>query len=174
MTGVQTCALPIFCALASASAAAAAGLTMSAELSSHRIALGDQLVLSVAIAGSGSAAPKPPLIPDVEIYESGKSQSMSIVNGSVSSRVVHTYVLNPRKAGRFVVPPLELAGAEPTPPIVFTVDAAPGEAAPPAPAPSGQPAPPPNAPARAAPSPDAFVTAALDKTRAFEIGRAHV
>ncbi|MDD5304209.1 MAG: BatD family protein, partial [Elusimicrobia bacterium] len=110
---MKTIALAV-CALLAAVAAAAADLTVTATLNSNRITLGDQLVLSVAISGSGSAAPKPPLIPDVEIYESGKSQSMSIVSGSVSSRVVLTYVLNPQKTGRFVVPPLEVPGAAPT------------------------------------------------------------
>lgn len=154
----------------SAAAAAAADLTATATLSSHQLVLGDQIVLSVAIQGSGSAAPKPPLIPDVEIYESGKSQSMTIINGRVSSSVVHTFVLNPRKTGRFVVPAIEVPGAAATPPMVFNVDAAPKEPAPgqaPAPhqppVPSQAPAPAPNPGG----SPDAFVTAQLEKNRAL-------
>lgn len=166
---MKTAALAV-CVLLSAVASAAAQLTVSATLNNNRITLGDQLVLSVAISGSGSAAPKPPLIPDVEIYESGKSQSMSIINGSISSQVVHTYVLNPRKAGRFVVPPLEVPGAAPTAPITFSVDAVPSEPAPPAA--HAPPLPPAQAPAqnigsRPGASPDAFVTATLEKNRAF-------
>ncbi|MDP3543059.1 MAG: BatD family protein, partial [Elusimicrobiota bacterium] len=156
--------------------ASAAGFSVSATLNNHRVVLGDQLVLSVTIAGSGTASPKPPLIPDVEIYESGKSQSMTIVGGRVSSTVVLTYVLNPKKSGRFVVPPLQVAGAEPTAPIAFHVDPAPREEpAPPAqaPAPPAAPAPPsgsnpePPPAARPGPTPDAFVTAQLEKSRAF-------
>lgn len=147
--------------------AAAAELTVTAALNIPRIVLGDQLVLSVSIAGSGSASPKPPLIPDVEIYESGKSQSMSIINGRVSSSVVHTYVLNPKKAGSFVVPPIEVPDAAPTAPIAFTVD---GSEAPPASAPRA-PAAAPNpaaaGPARPGGAPDAFVAATLEKSRAF-------
>lgn len=157
--------------LALAASAAAAELTVSAVLNNTRVALGDQLVLSVAISGSGAPSPKPPLIPDVEVYESGKSQSMSIVNGAVSSRVVVTYVLNPRKAGRFVVPPIEVAGAAPTAPISFVVEEQPSEPAPQAPPPGHVPpaaAVPPQGQSRAAgPSPDAFVTAALEKNKAF-------
>jgi hypothetical protein len=170
---VKAAALAVGVLLGTA-ASAAAQLAVSATLNNNRITLGDQLVLSVAISGSGSAAPKPPLIPDVEIYESGKSQSMSIINGSVSSRVVHTYVLNPRKAGRFVVPPLEVPGAAPTAPIEFSVDVAPSEPAPPPSPPTAHtpPLPPAQAPApnpgsRPGPSPDAFVTATLEKNRAF-------
>ncbi|MBI2384901.1 MAG: protein BatD, partial [Elusimicrobia bacterium] len=157
-----------------AAAAAAADLAVTATLSSHQLVFGDQIVLSVAIMGSGSAAPKAPLIPDVEIYESGKSQSMTIINGRVSSSVVHTFVLNPRKTGRFVVPAIEVPGAAPTPPMVFNVDAAPKEP-PPAPAPSQAPAPgqppapgpvPAPAPSPGA-TPDAFVTAQLEKNRAL-------
>lgn len=173
---MKTSALAV-CVLLAAAAAAAAELTVTATLNNNRISLGDQLVLSVAISGSGSATPKPPLIPDVEIYESGKSQSMSIVNGSVSSRVVHTYVLNPRKTGRFVVPPLEVPGAAPTTPIEFDVDGpSPTESGGGAASPHGSVAAPQAPPARnSAPnpgprpgaSPDAFVTATLEKNRAF-------
>lgn len=162
--------------LLAATASAAADLTVSATLNNHLITLGDQLVLSVSIAGSGSATPKPPLIPDVEVYESGKSQSMSIINGRVSSSVVYTYVLNPRKTGRFVVPAIEVTGAAPTPQIIFNVVAMP-KADPPAPPatpdpapaapPSGAPPAPPQAPSRPGTSPDAFVTAVLEKNRAY-------
>lgn len=171
-------ALAVCAAAALAASASAAGLSVSATLNNHRVALGDQLVLSVTIAGSGTAAPKPPLIPDVEIYESGKSQAMTIVGGRVSSTVVLTYVLNPKKSGRFVVPPLEVAGAAPTAPIVFNVDPAPREE--PAPAPPAQEPGPPAAPVppsapnpepepapRPGATPDAFVTAVLEKKRAL-------
>jgi len=171
-----------------APAIAGAAVAVTATLNHERVALGDQLVLSVAIAGSGTASPKTPLIPDVEIYESGKSQSMSIINGSVSSRVVLTYILAPRKAGRFIVPPIEVPGAGPTPPIAFTVvpvapddmppaaaakpaatpaapaDPPPGPAATPLSQPPPQTAPPPHA---AGPTPDAFVTAALEKNKPY-------
>ncbi len=147
--------------------ARAADVSVAATLNTQRVVLGDQLVLSIAIYGSGSAAPKAPLIPNVEIYESGKSQSMSIVNGHVSSSVVHTYVLNPQKAGRFVVPPIEIPGAAPTDTLVFNVDAAAPAPAPPAATPPIGAPPRPAAPNPGAPNPDAFVTAALDKNRAL-------
>lgn len=143
--------------------AAAGEVSVAAQLSAPRATLGEQIVLSVSITGS-SASPTPPLIPDVEVYESGKSQSMSIINGKVSSSVVVAFVLIPKKTGRFKVPPIEIAGAEPTPPIEFSVDAA-GAAAPIPP--PGAPRQPPPAGAARQGSPDVFVTAALDKKRAF-------
>lgn len=151
----------------------AAALSATAELSADHIEVGDQVVLSVAINGSGTAAPRVPAIPDVEIYESGKSQSMSIVNGRVSSSVVYTFVLAPRKAGKFVVPPIVVEGAAPTAPIPFTVTVPPPsaalpQAAQPAPpqagaGPSPDPVPPSAPPVRGAP--DVFVTATVDKPR---------
>ncbi|UPT72932.1 MAG: BatD family protein [Elusimicrobiota bacterium] len=154
----------------------ASALSVGAELSRARVDAGDQLVLSVTINGSGSATPRLPAIPNVEIYESGKSQSMSIINGRVSSSVVYTYVLAPRKAGRYTVPPIIVEGAAPTAPLPFIVDEAEAEPLPAAPA---APAPAPSAPAPAGPSaaapapsaqgptPDVFVTATVDKPRAF-------
>lgn len=168
-------------------ASAGAEISVTATLNHERVAVGDQLVLSVAIAGSGTASPKMPLIPDVEIYESGKSQSMSIINGNVASRVVLTYILAPRKPGRFVVPPIEVSGSAPTAPIPFTVvpvapddlppaATKPGAAAPPAPDPppaatTPLPPPPPQTPPQppraGGPAPDAFVTAALEKNKPY-------
>ncbi len=174
----------VVCAWLTAASAAAADLSVTAALNTAHVAFGEQLVLSVAISGSGSASPKPPLIPDVEIYESGKSQSMSIINGRVSSSVVYTFVLAPRKAGRYVVPPIEVPGATPTAPLEFIADAAPkpdipAAAPPPAAPPSqpGMPVPPtnpaishptpPEARPTGGPTPDAFVTATLEKNRAY-------
>jgi hypothetical protein len=161
-------------------AAAAAGLSVTAVLSHDRVSLGDQVVLSIAINGSGSAAPKPPLIPNVEIYESGKSQSMSIVNGAVSSSVVYTYVLNPKKTGRFAVPSIEVAGAASTAPIEFVVEPAPKPELPPAPRPqapatpatpdpgsAANPRPEPAPQVRPGAAPDAFVTATIETNRAY-------
>jgi hypothetical protein len=95
---------------------------------------------------------------------------MSIINGSVSSRVVITYVLAPRKTGRFVVPPIIVPGAAPTAPIAFSVAAvAPDDAPPvasPRPVAPEAPAAPPE-PRTNAPTPDVFVTAALEKNRAY-------
>lgn len=175
---MRTAALAVCAAaaLAAGTSASAAGLSVTATLNNHRVVLGDQLVLSVTIAGSGTASPRPPLIPDVEIYESGKSQAMTIVGGRVSSTVVLTYVLNPKKSGRYVVPPLEVAGAAPTAPIVFNVDPAPREepaapaqdpGPPAAPVPPYAPNPEPTPAPRPGTTPDAFVTAVLEKNRAF-------
>ncbi len=152
-----------------------AALAVSASLSDATLALGEQAVLSVTITGSATAAPRIPPIPDVEIYESGRSSSMMIRNGAVQSTVVYAFVLAPRKQGKYRVPPIEVPGAAPTEPIDFAVGAA---AAPPPPEPANPPpghTPPPanpqqpgsyTAPVERKDAPDAFVTAQLDKKTA--------
>jgi hypothetical protein len=165
---VKKTALVVLAALAFAGRAAAANLAVSAELNYRAVALGEQLVLSVVISGSGSASPKPPIIPDVEVYESGRSQSMSFINGRSFSSVVHTFVLAPRKTGKFTVPAIEVAGAAPTAPIEFTVSPAAAAPAEPAPAQGTPPQPGQTRPAPGRPAgPDAFVEAKLDKDRAL-------
>ncbi len=149
-------ALAVWLCLGAASAAAS-DLSVSATLNNQRAALGNQLMLSVAISGSSSAAPRAPLIADVEVYESGKSQNMSIINGSISSQVVYTYVLQPRKAGRFIVPPIEVPGAAPTAPIEFVVETESERT----------PSSPPQTTRDSALASDAFVTATLTKLRPF-------
>lgn len=162
---MRAAALALLACLA-AVAARAGDASVAADLSARRAALGEQLVLSVSISG-GAQSPRPPLIPDVEVYESGKSQNMSFINGRVSSSVVVTYVLIPKKPGRYKVPPIEVAGAAPTEAIEFVVDA-PGAPAQAPPTPGGQRPPVPGrADGGGGRGPDVFVTATLDKTRAF-------
>ena len=155
-------AVLVVCSLLAAATAGAENLGVSATVSNTRAALGDQIALSVEITGSGSAVPKLPPIADVEIYESGRSQSMMIRNGSMTTSVTYTYVLAPRKAGKFRVPPIEVPGAAPTEPIDIEVLAA-GAAAP-APRPTANPSP---APRPGEQAPAVFVTAALQKKRVF-------
>jgi hypothetical protein len=151
----------LVCSLLASATASAQSLSVSASVNNTRVALGDQIALSVAITGSGSAVPRMPPIADVEVYESGRSQSMTMINGSVNTSVTFTYVLAPRKAGKFRVPPIEVAGAAPTEPIDIEVLAA-GVAPPPRAAPNTSPAPRPGEQA-----PAVFVTAALQKKHVF-------
>jgi hypothetical protein len=171
--------LSLLCALGSP---AAAGVAVSAELSRASVALGDQLVLSVTVAGDQASLPEPKLPPleSFNVYESGRSQSFSFTNGHMSASMVHTYVLEPRAAGRLRVPAISADGAAPSAPLELDVapaGAAPAPAAPAAPAPPGAPAPaapPPSvrpgaaaARPRSGPPKDLFITAALDRPRAY-------
>ncbi|NNN07503.1 MAG: protein BatD [Elusimicrobia bacterium] len=90
-----------------------AGVFVTSALDRARVATDDQLVLSVTVTGDQASVPEPKL-PPIEafsVYDSGRSQSISIVNGHVASSVVYTYVLTPRSVGRFRIPPIGADGA---------------------------------------------------------------
>lgn len=163
-------------AVALAAGSAAAAVQVTAELSRPSVALGDQLSLAVTVSGDQASMPAPKLPPldAFSVYDSGRSQSINFVNGHVSSSVVYTYVLSPRQAGKFKIPPITADGATaPTAPLDVEVVPA-GTRAGPAPGapPAGSPASPGQAAPRArrsrsGPSADVFVTASVDKPRAY-------
>lgn len=145
---------------------ARAALSVSAELSRTRVSANDQLVLSVTVSGDQASLPTPQLPPisAFSIYESGRSQSMSFVNGRMTASIVYTYVLVPRAVGKHTIPPIRAAGAaQPTAPL--QIEVVKESSSPPAPAPAtGRNAPP---AARTERRPDIILTASLDKPRAF-------
>ncbi|MDX6768980.1 MAG: BatD family protein, partial [Elusimicrobiota bacterium] len=155
--------------------AAARAVELSAEVNKATVVLGDQLVLAVTVSGAAASLPKPrlPSFEDFEAYESGTSQNFSFINGRMSSRVVHTFVLSPRKAGKARVPPVTVEAdgkTLATEPIEVTV--LPAGAASSAARAYTTPAPTPRAaPRAAAPEsgarPDVFLSASLDKATAY-------
>ena len=155
--------------LAAAMLAAApvhAAVNVSAELSRTRVAADDELVLSVTVSGDQVSLPSPQLPPiqGFSIYESGRSQSMTFVNGRMASTIVYTYQLKPRAVGKFTIPPIRASGApQATAPLeIEVVKDAPAAAA--AQPPAGRPA---KTAARDNRRPDISITASLDKPRAF-------
>jgi hypothetical protein len=149
-----------------------AAVTISADLNRDQLALGDEAVLSVTINGDQASLPTPklPAVDAFSIYDSGRSQNLSWVNGRMSASVVYTYVLKPRAAGRFVIPPISADGvASPSAPINVEVLAT--RPAPPAPtsasAAGAEPAPP-AAPVRGrSRAPDVVLLASLDHPKVF-------
>lgn len=102
-----------------AASRAPALVTVSAELSRDRVAMGDQLTLSVTVSGDQASLPSPKLPPmeEFSVYDAGRSQSLNFVNGRVSASVVSTYALSPRAPGKFRIPPIPADGAEPSAPL---------------------------------------------------------
>lgn len=85
-------------------AAGAADLTISAQVDKNTVALDDQLVLQVNVSGSGNIPnPQLPDLANFTSYSSGRSQSISIINGKMSSQVSFNYVLVPRTTGKFTI-----------------------------------------------------------------------
>ncbi|MEW5766800.1 MAG: BatD family protein [bacterium] len=85
-------------------------LSLSASVDRGKVTLNDQLRLSVSLSGGGGSLPSPQLPPmsDFNIYSSGRSQSISIVNGRISSALTFNYILVPKKVGKFIIGPVTL------------------------------------------------------------------
>ena len=151
-------------------------LSITAEVNKSQVTLDDQVVLAVTISGAQTSLPDPqlPSMQNFSVYSSGRSQNISFVNGRVTSSVTHTFVLVPRAVGNGLIPPITITAqgaTAKTDPI--NVQVLPPAGAGPAPAPGPAPG---RAAARQAPpgttttaggAPDVFVTAELDRSKAF-------
>ncbi|MDD5657863.1 MAG: BatD family protein, partial [Elusimicrobia bacterium] len=148
-------------------ASAWAQLSVTAQVNKTQVALDDQVVLAVTVTGPQASLPDPriPVLQNFSIYSSGRNQSISFVNGRVSSSVTHTFVLVPRAAGQGLIPPITVSqqgDSARTEPIEILV----ADGAAPAPRPRDDGGAPPTA-RRPANAPDLFLTAELDKKSAF-------
>jgi hypothetical protein len=147
-------------------APASAQVTIAASVSKIDVTLDEQFVLSVTVSGPDASLPEPrlPAVTNLSLYDSGRNQSLSIVNGQVSSTIVYTYVVVPRAVGKALIPPITAAHkgqSVATEPIEINVRK-PGSGMP------GAPSMPRSPPARATPqpgqraAPDLFITADVD------------
>ncbi|MFH2203994.1 MAG: BatD family protein [Elusimicrobiota bacterium] len=154
--------------LCSVGAAPAAALTILARVNKDRVALNDQVLLTVQIRLDQGGAPKPqlPSIPNFNIHSAGSRTNMQFINGVVSSTVESDYVLVPRFVGNAVIPPITVTHngtSARTKPL--TIRVLPADTATPAPAPErpAQETDPRAAPRRDEQGPDMFITAEVDK-----------
>ena len=139
------------------------GVTMRAEVDRSSITLDDQIVLVVTIEGRLRSVEEPerPTFEDFDLYPRGRSQSMQIVNGEYSASNAFTYILVPKREGKFTIGPFtaRLGGnVLRTEPITIDVGGGPGVRGVPAPA-SGEPA--------EREDRNVFVVARVDKQNAF-------
>lgn len=88
-----------------------ADISFTAGVDRTKISLDEQLTLELNVAGDAQNLPQPtsPRAPGFQVYDSGTSQQISFKNGVVQSSVSHRFVLVPRKAGEFVIPPQEIS-----------------------------------------------------------------
>jgi hypothetical protein len=154
---------------------ASAQVSITADVSKTEVGVDEQIALSVTVTGPDASLPEPklPAMANLSVYDSGRSQSLSIVNGAVSSSISYTYVVVPRAVGKAMIPPITVSykgQTAATQPIEITVRK-PDSGMPGAPGmPRGQagrrqaePAP----QAGRGGAPELFVTASLDKKKAF-------
>lgn len=154
--------------MALAPGAAAGDLTISASVDRTQLTLDEQVILTVAVAGPRTNLPEPrlPAMPNFNVHGAGRNQSISFVNGAISSSVEYRYILVPRAAGKALIGPISVSEggrASETTPIELLVlkhGSAPAPSAPSRPGVPGQ-------VQQAAGGPDLFVTAEVDDPKPF-------
>lgn len=102
-------ALKALCALALAlllASPAAAYLTIAAETDRSQVEIDGNLYLTVTVSGDSANVPEPklPNMQNFNVYSSGRSQSISIINGKITTSVSFTYILTPRFIGAQTIP----------------------------------------------------------------------
>ncbi len=114
------------CFLLAPGSQADAQVAIHASVDKTIVSLNEQITLTVSVTGSGASIPDPqiPLLSNFSVYSSGKSQSISIINGQMETDTEYTYVLVPRFFGKGTIPPIAInyGGREyQTRPIVIKV-----------------------------------------------------
>lgn len=146
-----------------APAATAEGVELTARVDRNRVELDGRVTLTLSIQGGrgGEADIDLGETGGFRVYSAGTSQSVSIVNGAVTSSITHNYLLSPRSEGTHRVGPFRvvIGGEEATAPAVEVrvVRGAPS----PAPTPSSR------KDSRNDEPPAAFIRSSLDKQEAF-------
>jgi hypothetical protein len=113
-------------ALAAFAAPARAGLSISAEVDRGAVEINKNLYLTVNVSGDSASVPEPklPNMQNFNVYNSGRSQSISIINGRIATSVSFTYILTPRFLGVQNIPPITVFNGKEkavTPEIQVTV-----------------------------------------------------
>jgi hypothetical protein len=89
------------------SALASGQTTFEASVDRTQVGIGEQFTLAFTLSGSSMGGGKNLQLPDLNKFHmmSGPNQSssMQIINGSVSSSVKYTYVLQPKEIGKFTI-----------------------------------------------------------------------
>ncbi|MDR3049662.1 MAG: BatD family protein [Elusimicrobiota bacterium] len=84
-------------------------ITISASVNKTSLPLNDSLIYSVTISGNISNFPEPQIkLSDFNVYGTGRSQSMSVINGKVSGSVVFNYTIVPKAIGKWTIAPASI------------------------------------------------------------------
>jgi hypothetical protein len=102
--------LTAFCALCLAASPARAALSITAETDRDTVEINGNLYLTVTVAGDSASVPEPklPNMQNFNVYSSGRSQSISIINGKIATSVAFTYILTPRFLGSQTIPEISV------------------------------------------------------------------
>ncbi len=80
--------------------------SFTASLDRDTVTLGETATLSLAFEGGSPPNPPVPDVPGLDITSSGTTQSLSFINGAMTSTVTVTYSVTARRTGRFMIPSL--------------------------------------------------------------------
>ena len=99
-----------FLGLAALQPALAADPSIRVEIDRARIATGGQAVLTVSLDGlsSGSKRPEVPPVDGLEFIETGRSSSISWVNGKLSTATIFTYLVVAQRPGSYRIGPVSV------------------------------------------------------------------
>jgi hypothetical protein len=78
-----------------------------AQVSKNKVAVGEKFQVSFTINASGSGF-KAPSFSDFDYYGPSQSTSMQIINGAMSQSLTMSYILVPKKEGKFTIGPASI------------------------------------------------------------------
>jgi hypothetical protein len=81
--------------------------SFTASLDRDTISLGETATLSLSFQGAQPGRPPTPNVSGLQISYTGNSETMSYVNGAMSSSVTVTYSITPQRAGKFTIPAMQ-------------------------------------------------------------------
>lgn len=83
-----------------------AQITVSAWIDRKTVPINESFTLTISVMGEniGNINLDIPTFSDFNIYQSGKSSNISIVNGRVTTTIEFYYTLIPKRTGRFIIP----------------------------------------------------------------------
>ncbi len=101
-------------ALAALASPALAYLTITAETDRSSVEINGNVYLTVTVAGDSATVPEPklPNMQNFNVYSSGRSQSISIINGKITTSVAFTYILTPRFLGVQRIPSISISNGK--------------------------------------------------------------
>ncbi|MCX7905234.1 MAG: BatD family protein [Elusimicrobiales bacterium] len=70
------------------------------------VPINESFTLTISVSGENISNVKPdiPNFTDFNIYQSGKSSNISIINGQINTTIEFSYTLIPKRTGKFVIP----------------------------------------------------------------------
>jgi len=171
---VKTLTPLLAAALLALAVPAGAALAVTAEVDRNTVEISGNLYLTVTVSGDSHNMPEPklPNMQNFNVYDSGRSQSISIINGRITSSVSFTYILTPRFLGIQRIPAITVFNGKekaiaPEIQVTVTKPAQPSQQAAPQPAaPQRQPRRPAGRPAAQGGEP-IFIKAEPDKRSAY-------